>query len=219
MKRTKSKHTQKNLLSERKVPGPGMTSLQGQFLVAMPMMMDKRFKESVLFVVEHNSEGAMAIAINHVLPDISFGDVLGDIELSSAPDGINRKIEVSERLANQPVLRGGPVQTGQGFVLHSADFEVVEKAFPINSEISLSANLQVLKTMAIEDRSTKSLFALGYCGWSPGQLEEEIAQNSWLTVPHSSELLFETAFEARYDKALALIGVSRASLSAFSGHA
>ncbi len=219
MKPLKRKRVQKNLLSDHKVPGPGMVSLQGHFLVAMPLMMDKRFKESVLFVVEHNSEGAMAIAINDILPNISFGDVLSDIELSTSPEAMNRRIEVSEQLAGQPVLRGGPVQTGQGFVLHSTDFEVVEKAFRINSEISLSANLQVLKTMAIEDHSTESLFALGYCGWSPGQLEDEIAQNSWLTVPHSSELLFETAFSARYDKALALIGVSRASLSAFSGRA
>lgn len=218
MKRTE-KLGQKNLLSKKKVAGPGMESLQGQFLVAMPMMADKRFKESVLYVVEHNADGAMAIAVHQTLPDINFGDVLSDIELSATASESDRKIEVSEQMANQPVLRGGPVQTGQGFVLHSSDEQLASEAFKINSEISLSANLDILKTMALEGRPEKSLFALGYCGWSPGQLEGELAQNSWLTAPHNSDLLFETAFADRYDKALDLIGVSRANLSAFSGRA
>ena len=218
MRKTR-KSPAKDLLSKKGVAGPGMESLQGQFLVAMPMMQDKRFKESVLYVVEHNAEGAMAIAIHETLPGISFGDVLSDIQLSKSEGKKNPKIEVSAHMAEQPVLRGGPVQVGQGFVLHSADCELKQEAFAINSEIALSANLEILKTMALEDRPHQSLFALGYCGWSPGQLEGELSQNSWLTVPHSTDLLFNTNFEKRYDKALDLIGVSRANLSAFSGRA
>ncbi len=206
--------------SGNKPEGAGlMTSLQGQFLVAMPSMGDARFTRSVLLVVEHNAKGAMAIAIHEVMDNIHFCDVLADISVHSPSGEVARMPPVSEQVENLPVLKGGPVQTGRGFVLHSPDYEFSGATFAINSEISLSANLEILHAIAFENKPERSLFALGYCGWSPGQLENELAQNSWLTVPFDADLLFNTAYEERYEAALGILGIDQASLSAFGGHA
>ncbi len=197
----------------------GMETLQGQFLLAMPMMRDSRFKESVLYVVEHNEEGAMAIGINEVLPNIVFGDVIADIDLHNSNSIQYSEIVVSKEIAGQGVLKGGPVQTNRGFVVHSVEAPTHGISFQINDQTAISSNLEILVALAMDDAPKKSLLALGYCGWSPGQLEGELAENAWLTVPFSSEILFNTAFEKRYDKSLELLGITRANLSAFSGHA
>jgi len=189
--------------------------LQGQFLVAMPLMGDRRFYESVIYVVEHNANGAMAITINQPLKELKFIDVLSDLGLGT-PEQL---IRISDDIAQRAVLRGGPVETARGFVLHSPDFYKQETSFVVNSDICLSANIEVLKAMAFKPEAKKALFALGYCGWSAGQLEAELAQNAWLTVPHSLELMFDTPLRSRYDAALEMMGINRASLSAFSGHA
>jgi len=190
--------------------------LQGQFLVAMPLMGDPRFYESVIYVAEHNANGAMAITINQPLAELRFIDVLSDLGLGE-PEQL---IKLSHDIARHQVLRGGPVEAARGFVLHSPDFYREETSFVINSDICLSASMQVLKAMAFEPHNeNKALFALGYCGWSAGQLEAELAQNAWLTVPHSMELIFDVPLEKRYEAALDLLGINRASLSAFSGHA
>jgi len=194
-----------------------METLQGQFLVAMPMMEDERFVESVLLVVEHNSEGAMAIAINEKLPTIKFGDVFNDIMQKLKPT--QSELKISNHMISQPVLRGGPVQTQRGFLLHYANQQIEGISFPVNSEISLSASIETLQAVATGKRSEKTLFALGYCGWHPGQLENELIENVWLSVPYSTKLLFDVAFENRYDFALEQLGINRANLSAFSGKA
>lgn len=189
-------------------------SLKGQFLVAMPHMTDERFFESVIYVVDHGTEGAMAIIINQTFQDLRFEDILRDLDLN-APG----QIKVSSKIARRHVLRGGPVEKARGFVLHTPDFSVGDNSFAVNKDIRLSANLDVLKAIAYGKKPEKALFALGYCGWSPGQLEEELAQNAWLTVPHSVDLLFDVPFDARYEKALESMGINRASLSAFAGNA
>ncbi len=190
--------------------------LQGQFLVAMPLMGDPRFHESVIYVVEHNANGAMAITINQPIKELRFIDVLSDLGLG-APEQL---IKVSNDIAQREVLRGGPVETARGFVLHSPRFYKEETSFVINPDICLSASMEVLKAMAFKSQAkNKALFALGYCGWSAGQLEAELVQNAWLTVPHSIELIFDTPVHERYEAALDLLGINRASLSAFSGHA
>ena len=196
-----------------------MESLQGQFLVAMPLMGDRRFIESVLYVVEHNREGAMAVAIHDPIKDVKFGDVMADVAHGFPADKTGHEIRVSPQMANQPVLRGGPVQRGRGFVLHASEIKLDGQSFPINRSTMLSADLEVLSAMARSDAAEKTLFVLGYCGWSPGQLEGELAQNAWLTVPFSQNLLFETSFKERYDRALGLLGINRASLSAVGGRA
>ncbi|VAW21450.1 UPF0301 protein YqgE [hydrothermal vent metagenome] len=196
-----------------------METLQGQFLVAMPLMDDKRFKESVLFIIEHNNEGAMAIAINEQMPKIKFEDVYRD--LSSASDVQNDKDKkiISSSMASQPVLRGGPVQTNRGFLLHEAQEQLEGISFPVTSTIEFSVSMDTLRDFAKKETPGNILFALGYCGWQPGQLENELAHNVWLTVPYDEDLLFVTDFEKRYDFALELLGITRANLSAFSSRA
>ena len=178
-------------------------------------MGDPRFHESVIYVVEHNGNGAMAITINQPLKELHFIDVLSDLGLGT-PEQL---IKISDDIAQREVLRGGPVETARGFVLHSPDFYKEETSFVINSDICLSANIEVLKAMAFNPEAKNALFALGYCGWSAGQLEAELTQNAWLTVPHSLKLMFDTPLRSRYDAALELLGINRASLSAFSGRA
>ncbi len=189
--------------------------LRGQFLVAMPLMGDKRFHQSVIYVVEHGAQGAMAITINQALDNLQFIDVLEDLGLGT-PEQL---IQISEKVARQNVLRGGPMQTARGFVLHSPDLYMQANSLVVNSDVCLSADLAALKAMAFGRQEENALLALGYCGWSAGQLEHELAQNAWLTVPHSLALMFDTPLEARYDAALKTMGITRASLSAFSGHA
>lgn len=209
-----------SFLSSKKPSSPAdMESLQGQFLVAMPLMGDPRFFESVLYVVEHNSEGAMAIAIHDPLKDVTFGQVMADVARNFPADKTGHNIEVSPAMADKPVLRGGPVQKGRGFVLHASELKLDGLSFPINETTMLSADLEVLSAMARSPSGEKALFVLGYCGWSPGQLEGELAQNAWLTIPFNEELLFQTSFADRYDAALGLLGINRASLSAFGGRA
>ncbi len=190
-------------------------SLKGDFLVAMPLMDDERFFESVIYVVEHGAEGAMALIINQTLQDLRFEDVLRDLNVN-APD---RKIEISSKIARRHVLRGGPVDRARGFVLHSPDYDSSNAALEVTKDIHLSANVEILQAIAYEEKPEKAIFALGYCGWSPGQLEQELAQNAWLTVPYDDALLFDVPLEARYEKALKILGVNRASLSAYSGNA
>jgi len=196
-----------------------METLQGQFLVAMPLMDDERFVESVLFVLEHNLEGAMAIAINEPLPKITFADVFKDISRNAKTKENMAKTTVSKKLALRAILKGGPVQTRRGFLLHGAKKRYEGISFAVNNDIQLSASMDTLLAFATDNDPGKSIFTLGYCGWEPGQLEDELAQNVWLTVPYDRELLFDTPFEERYEFALKLLGINRANLSAFCSRA
>lgn len=192
-----------------------MISLKGQFLVAMPEMGDPRFRDAVIYVVGHGDEGAMGLVVNHSVDDMRFEDILKELKLGSEEEIIRLPDDVRER----QVLRGGPVQRSRGFVLHSSDYFRKENSYEVSDDICLTATLDVLKAIAFKNAPADALFALGYCGWSPGQLENEIQHNGWLTVPFSRELLFETPVDKRYDKALGVLGITRASLSGMSGRA
>ncbi|WP_137151150.1 YqgE/AlgH family protein [Devosia sp. FKR38] len=191
-----------------------MQSLEGQFLVAMPDMEDERFQESVILVVGHSDEGAMGLVVNHELPNLRFADVLDELDLGD-PDSV---IRLPDAIRQRAVMRGGPVEKGRGFVLHSSDYKS-GNTYAVTSGVSLTATLDVLKAMAFGPAPRSSLFVLGCCGWSAGQLEDELAGNGWLTVPFSRELLFETPVERRYDAALASLNITRATLSPDAGHA
>lgn len=192
-----------------------MNSLRGQFLVAMPGMGDARFHESVIYVVGHTEDGAMGLVVNHPLNDMRFADILEELGLGEKDE----IIQLPNSVRNRQVLRGGPVQTGRGFVLHSPDYFREGNSYVVNDDICLTATLDILKAMAFRHSPAEAVFALGYCGWAPGQLESEIALNGWLTVPFSRELLFDTPLVERYDLALAQLGITRASLSGVAGHA
>jgi len=191
-----------------------MESLKGQFLVAMPEMGDERFHETVIYLVGHGEEGAMGLVVNQSLEDMRFADILEELKLGDKDE----LIRLPDDVKNRQVLRGGPVQKSRGFVLHSSDYFKAGNSYEVTDEICLTATLDVLKAMAFNQSPHEALFALGYCGWSPGQLEHEIQGNGWLTVPFSRQLLFGLPIEARYDAALASLGITRASLSAVAGH-
>ena len=192
-----------------------MLSLKGQFLVAMPEMGDDRFRDSVVYLVGHGDEGAMGLVVNQSLEDMRFADILEELKIGDKDD----IIRLPEDIRDREVLRGGPVQRSRGFVLHSPDYFRQGNSYSVTEEICLTATLDVLKAIAFKNSPSDALFALGYCGWSPGQLESEIRGNGWLTVPFSRDLLFQTPIAQRYDAALARLGITRASLSSFSGHA
>lgn len=192
-----------------------MISLKGQFLVAMPEMGDERFRGAVIYMVGHTDEGAMGLVINQPVEDMHFVDVLEELGLGEKDEMIRLPSTVRDR----EVLRGGPVQRGRGFVLHSPDYFREGNSYEVSDEICLTATLDILKAMAFTREPADAVFALGYCGWAPGQLENEIALNGWLTVPFSRDLLFGSALTDRYDMALSQLGITRATLSGAAGHA
>ena len=192
-----------------------MNSLKGEFLVAMPGMGDERFRDTVVYIVGHGDEGAMGLVINRPVEDMSFADILEELGLGEKDEIIRLPSTVRER----EVLRGGPMQRGRGFVLHSPDYFREGNSYVVNDEICLTATLDILKAMAFKGEPADAVFALGYCGWAPGQLENEIALNGWLTVPFSRNLLFGSQLSERYDIALSQLGITRATLSGVAGHA
>jgi putative transcriptional regulator len=203
----------RNHLEAGKGKKPGY--LDGQILVAMPTIRDDRFSRTVIYLCAHSSEGAMGIVINQPAPHIDFGDLL--VQLDVIPD--NKLIELPLRAGEVKVLKGGPVETGRGFVLHSADFFIENSTLPIDNGICLTATLDILKAIARGQGPESAVLALGYAGWAPGQLEIEIHANGWLNCDADPELVFSTRAELKYESALRKIGIDPAKLSSEAGHA
>ena len=189
--------------------------LDGQMLIAMPAMNDERFARAVIYVCAHSSEGAMGIIVNQPAGNIKFPDLLVQLEVIPAAE----RIELPVRAEDVKVLKGGPVEAGRGFVLHSADFFIENSTLPIDEGICLTATLDILKAIARGKGPHDAILALGYAGWAPGQLENEIQQNGWLHCPADPELIFGDDTEAKYDKALRKIGIDPGMLSSDAGHA
>ena len=200
-------------MGRREAYNRGMNSLEGQFLVAMPDMEDERFAESVILIVGHGPEGAMGLVVNHELANLRFADILDELDLGD-PDAV---IRLPDSIRDRAVMRGGPVEKGRGFVIHTGDYHS-GNTYRVGEDIGLTATLDVLKAMAFGPAPRAALFALGCCGWSPGQLETEIGANGWLTIPFNRDLLFEVPVEKRYDEALASLNITRATLSTEAGH-
>jgi len=196
-------------------PGPTRGYLDGQMLIAMPAMNDERFSRAVIYVCAHSTEGAMGIIVNHPAANIKFPDLLVQLEVIPAAE----RIQLPTRAEDVKVLKGGPVETGRGFVLHSADFFIENSTLPIDEGICLTATLDILKAIARGNGPASAILALGYAGWAPGQLEQEIQQNGWLHCAADPELIFGTDTETKYEKALRKIGIDPAMLSSEAGHA
>jgi len=190
-------------------------SLSGQLLVAMPSIGDSRFHRTVIYICSHSDEGAMGLVINRPADEIAFIDLLHQLKILSDVGQIN----LPEKAREIQVVHGGPVETSRGFVLHSLEPEPVAGSVKIDRDIRLSANLDILHAIAKGDGPERVVFALGYAGWGAGQLETEIQQNGWILCPASDDLLFDDAFETKYERALALIGVDLGMLSADIGRA
>lgn len=189
--------------------------LDGQMLIAMPQMGDKRFARSVIYVCAHSKDGAMGIIVNQPARSVTFSELLVQLEVI-APD---ERIQLPSGVEPVQVLRGGPVESGRGFVLHSADFFLDNSTLPIADGISLTATLDILRAIARGDGPHRAVLALGYAGWSAGQLEGEILRNGWLSCPADPSLVFDPDLETKYPRALGKLGVDLAMLSNEAGHA
>lgn len=189
--------------------------LDGQMLVAMPTMRDERFARSVIYVCAHSTEGAMGIVVNQPASNINFPNLLVQLEVIPAAD----LIQLPTRAETVKVLKGGPVETGRGFVLHSADFFIEDSTLPIDEGICLTATLDILKAIARGGGPESAILALGYAAWAAGQLETEIQENGWLHCSADAELIFGSDVENKYDKAMRKIGINPARLSSEAGHA
>jgi putative transcriptional regulator len=189
--------------------------LDGQMLIAMPAMSDERFARSVIYVCAHSTEGAMGIVVNQRAQNIKFPDLLVQLEVIPA----NERIQLPDQAEEVRVLKGGPVETGRGFVLHSADFFIENSTLPIDDGVCLTATLDILKAIASGTGPHNAILALGYAGWAPGQLEQEIQENGWLHCPADSELIFGGDIEHKYERALQKIGIDLGMLSSEAGHA
>lgn len=193
----------------------GSGYLDGQLLVAMPVMEDERFARSVIYLCAHSSEGAMGIIVNRPAGSIDFPELL--VQLQIIPEA--EQIKLPENAEAMKVLKGGPVETGRGFVLHSSDFFIKDATLPIDDDICLTATLDILKAIAAGEGPRHALLALGYAGWAPGQLENEIQENGWLHCEADSELVFGVEAEDKYTRALRKIGIDAGMLSNAAGHA
>src|ERR1700720_1047592 len=195
--------------------GPKRGYLDGQMLIAMPSMRDERFSRSLIYVCAHSSEGAMGIIVNQLAVNVTFPDLLVQLDVIPAAD----LIQLPQRAGAVKVLKGGPVETGRGFVLHTADFFIENSTLPIDEGICLTATLDILKAIARGDGPASAVLALGYAGWAPGQLETEIHQNGWLHCAADLELIFGADTEGKYALALKKIGIEVGMLSSEAGHA
>ncbi|HSZ73841.1 MAG TPA: YqgE/AlgH family protein [Rhizomicrobium sp.] len=182
--------------------------LEGKLLIALPGMPDPRFEKSVIFMCAHSVEGAMGLIINKRVEGLAFRDMMEKLE-----------IRVSETTPDAPVLFGGPVQTGRGFVLHSGDFEGNDSTLPVTEEISLTATLDVLRAIAQGHGPSKALFALGYAGWDGGQIEDEIRANGWVHCDADNRLVFDENLDSKWSSALRKLGIDVCGLSALAGRA
>jgi len=183
------------------------SNLTNHFLIAMPALVDPNFARTVTLIAEHNDQGALGVIVNRPL----------DMNLAALFDRIDLPMEDQE-MAGLPVYFGGPVQTDRGFVLHRPAGEW-HSSLSISEDLALTSSKDILQSVGSAGEPRDVLVSLGYAGWSPGQLEQELAQNAWLTVPADISIIFSTPPEERFAAAMQLLGVDYASLSEDAGHA
>lgn len=181
--------------------------MAGQLLIAMPAMTDPRFAHSVIYVCAHNPDGAMGLVLNRPLERPSFDDLLRQLELVPVPPA--RRIRLCS---------GGPVDNARGFVLHTSDW-TGEGSLRVNDAMALTASLDVLKAIAEGGGPREGILALGYAGWGPGQLDAEIQQNAWLSVPADDALVFDPNHETKWMRAMGKLKIDPLLLSSAAGHA
>ena len=181
--------------------------LVGQLLIAMPGMRDERFAKTVIYMCAHNEEGAMGLVLNQRLESLTFSELMSQLEIDEnhTPEGV-------------PIHFGGPVEAGRGFVLHTSDYQQ-DATLEVESGVAVTATVDILKAIARGNGPKKSLLALGYAGWGPGQLDMEIRANGWLQAPGDSELIFDTDLDTKWERAIHRLGIDPRMLSDDVGHA
>jgi len=182
--------------------------LTGKLLIAMPAMSDPRFARSVVFMCAHSEDGAMGLIINKPATDLSLRGLLQQVSVDVVPD-----------LADRPVHFGGPVEHARGFVLHSGEYQSRVTTLPLSGPFGMTATVDVLEDLGAGHGPDRAIVALGYAGWGPGQLEGEIAQNGWLTVDATPDLVFGTPDTGKWEAALRYLGVDALALSSAAGRA
>lgn len=193
--------------SSASTPSPPVGYLEGYLLIATPLITESCFAHAVIYICAHNQGGAMGLVINHTIQNLAYGDIFTQLNIDG--DRFDRET---------PVFFGGPVDAARGFVLHSCEYGRTETVLMQNG-ISLTSNIQVLRDMAVGMGPKKALLALGYAGWTAGQLEAEIEANSWLTVPATPDLVFDTANDLKWNHSALSVGVDISKLSGQAGHA
>lgn len=180
--------------------------LTGKFLLAMPALDGSTFGRSVIFMCNHDQEGAMGIVINKPFEVLDFAGLLEQLEIDA------------EGAPNLAIHEGGPVEPGRGFVLHSADY-VQDSTLRIKESHGVTATVDVLRAIVKGDGPQEHLVALGYAGWGPGQLENEIQENSWMIADGCDEIIFHTEVDDKWPRAMAMLGIELSALSTEAGHA
>jgi putative transcriptional regulator len=185
-----------------------MKSLAGQLLVAMPQMTDPRFVRSVVYLCAHNRrDGAMGLVVNKLIDSLTMQELLTHLKLDPPRENSPR-----------PVHFGGPVEPGRGFVLHTPDYRE-DATLAVGDSFAVTATLDILRAIGRSEGPQRSLLALGYAGWAPGQLDAEMQANGWLSVPADADLVFDADFAAKWQRAIAKLGIDLSMLSAEAGHA
>jgi putative transcriptional regulator len=182
--------------------------LDGKLLIAMPGMGDPRFDKSLIYICAHSEDGAMGLIINKPAVDLQFSDLLDQLKIT--PVQSYRPIEVHF---------GGPVEHGRGFVLHSKDYIAEDSTLEVNDEFGMTATLDILEDISQGKGPNVCLLALGYAGWGPGQLEEEIRENGWLTCDADAALIFSPSNQDKWRDAIVSLGIDPRMLSATGGSA
>lgn len=210
---------------QAKIKSMPMNSLENHLLIAMPSLGDPYFNKTVTYICEHNEEGAMGLIIN--LPvNITLSDLLKQIEpeddaeaqvVESSKEDVVNATDITNSL-EQLVLSGGPISQQRGFVLHSSQ-SGWSSSLALSKELMITTSKDILLALGTQKAPEKFIVTLGYAGWGPGQLEEELQANSWLTTPVDSEILFNTPIELRWKKATEKLGIDLAHLSSDIGHA
>ena len=181
--------------------------LRDHFLLAMPCLSEGIFSQSITYICEHGEAGAMGIVINRPL-DLSVDEIFEHLQITTLRDH-----------STEPVMAGGPVQMDHGFVLHRYCEDAWEASLNVTSEVTLTTSRDILSAIANDEGPSEHLIALGYAGWAAGQLEQELAENSWLTLPGDSDIIFSTPVDHRMEAAAALLGVDMNLISGQAGHA
>ena len=181
--------------------------LNNQFLIAMPMLVDKTFFHSVTYLCQHNEEGALGIIINRPT-GMKLSDIFSQIDINDA----------SEKSSNTPIYMGGGVQTERGFIIHNRVSETWESSIEVSDSVSLTSSRDILEAISKDEGPENYLIALGYAGWEAGQLEQEIIDNAWLHTPYDEAILYQTPISQRWKAAADLIGIDINLLSSTAGH-
>jgi putative transcriptional regulator len=207
MKDILSRHAKPATATGEGLPGIKPQWLTGQMLVAMPGMTDPRFTHAVIYVCSHGPSGAMGLVVNRLFGEADFRMLLDQLNLEASPGTPDIQVHF-----------GGPVEMGRGFVLHSGDY-LREGTTRIDESVAVTATVEIVQDIADGKGPERVVMALGYTGWSAGQLDEELKSNGWLTVAADEDILFDTDLDSKWDRAMAKIGVSPAMLSDTAGHA